>query len=168
MCVYISVGGRGEGVKVRRRSGEQENSVWCVSWCGGDAWVPAAAADMNIDKAHTHTHSTLSIIHISQRADVDSAQAKLQRSTHRWVAVSTQRLQQWGCTLLSLFYLLNHWFFIVSEPEAGSLGFELKFIFYLLYLREPGAPIFLFFCIKDWQSSIFTIAGMYLHKCKHF
>lgn len=36
-CVCVSVGGGEEGGKVRRRSGEQENSVWCVSWCGGDA-----------------------------------------------------------------------------------------------------------------------------------
>lgn len=32
---------------------------------------------------HTYTHSTLSIIHISQQADVDSTRVKLQQSTHR-------------------------------------------------------------------------------------
>lgn len=64
---------------------------------------------------HTYTHSTLSIIHISLWVDADSTRVKLQRSTHRWVAVYTKTHTQRGCSYSSLFYLLHHCSFFYSH-----------------------------------------------------
>lgn len=83
VCVCISVGGRGEKVE---RSEEDLGNKRTVSGVCRDAEATHECLRQPLTRtqtSHTYSHSTLSIIHISQQADVDSTRVKLQQSTHR-------------------------------------------------------------------------------------
>lgn len=105
-CVRVCVCGRWKGQE--KIWGTREQCLLCVV-----VRRRRMSACSSCWHEHTHTHTLLDALNhtriTASRRWQCSSKAPAE-STHRWVAVSTQRLQRWGCTRPSLFHLLNHCF----------------------------------------------------------